>query len=99
MLNDEPNESDSICLISNQPLEDNSIKFYVLPLSIIGFCISFYHYLVQKVPGFSEVRPCEQGVSCNAQYIDWMGFITIPFLALTAFFLITVILGRISTKQ
>ncbi|KGI83889.1 MULTISPECIES: disulfide oxidoreductase [Exiguobacterium] len=79
--------------------EDSSIKFYVLPLSIIGFCISFYHYLVQKVPGFSEVRPCEQGVSCNAQYIDWMGFITIPFLALTAFFLITVILGRISTKQ
>jgi hypothetical protein len=32
-------------------------------------------------------------VPCNTDYINWLGFITIPFLALTAFTLITVILA------
>lgn len=64
---------------------DFSVKRIVLPMAAIGWCISFYHYLVQKVPGFAEIRPCLNGVPCNAQYINWFGFVTIPFLALTAF--------------
>ncbi|WP_050182495.1 disulfide oxidoreductase [Domibacillus robiginosus] len=66
------------------------LKKYVLPLSLIGGLISLYHYLVQKVPGFAEVKPCVQGVPCNVQYINWFGFVTIPFLALTAFTLISI---------
>jgi disulfide bond formation protein DsbB len=68
---------------------DVSIKKYVLPLSIIGGLISVYHYMLQKVPGFEGIKPCTNGVPCNVDYIDWLGFITIPFLALVAFFLIT----------
>lgn len=67
-----------------------SLKKYVLPLSIIGGVISLYHYLLQKVPGFTGIRPCTQGVPCNVDYINWFGFITIPFLALIAFILITI---------
>jgi disulfide bond formation protein DsbB len=66
------------------------LKKYVLPLSLIGGAVSFYHYLVQKVPGFAEIKPCVQGVPCNVQYINWFGFVTIPFLALTAFTLISI---------
>ena len=62
-----------------------SVKKFVLPMAIIGWCISFYHYMLQKVPGFAEIKPCVNGVPCNAQYINWFGFITIPFLALIAF--------------
>jgi disulfide bond formation protein DsbB len=69
---------------------DKSIKKYVLPLSIIGGSISIYHYMLQKVPGFKEIKPCTNGVPCDAEYINWLGFITIPFLALIAFILITV---------
>ncbi|WP_256757949.1 disulfide oxidoreductase [Cohnella sp. WQ 127256] len=69
---------------------ERTIKKYVLPLSIIGGIISLYHYMVQKVPGFEEIKPCTNGVPCNVDYIDWLGFITIPFLALIAFVLITV---------
>lgn len=69
---------------------DFGIKRYVLPLAAIGWCISFYHYLVQKVPDFAAVKPCVNGVPCNTQYINWAGFITIPFLALTAFTLIII---------
>ncbi|MCJ7840192.1 disulfide oxidoreductase [Lederbergia sp. NSJ-179] len=72
--------------------QNKKIKKYVLPLSIIGGCISFYHYLIQKVPGLAPVKPCVGGVSCSGQYINWLGFITIPFLALIAFILITVLM-------
>ncbi|MCT4783323.1 MULTISPECIES: disulfide oxidoreductase [Exiguobacterium] len=72
--------------------DDRAVKKYVLPLAIIGGTVSFYHYLVQKVPGFAAIKPCVQGVPCNVQYINWFGFVTIPFLALTAFTMITLLL-------
>jgi disulfide bond formation protein DsbB len=77
------------------------LKKYVLPLSLIGGLISFYHYLVQKVPGFAEIKPCVQGVPCNVQYINWFGFVTIPFLALTAFTLVSIsmVLLHLNTRE
>lgn len=71
---------------------ETNLKKYVLPLSLIGGLISFYHYLVQKVPGFAGVKPCVQGVPCNTQYINWFGFVTIPFLALMAFTVISILM-------
>ncbi|KAB8139157.1 disulfide bond formation protein B [Gracilibacillus oryzae] len=69
---------------------DRSVKKYVLPTVVIGWCISLFHYLEQKVPGFAEIKPCANGVPCSAEYINWLGFITIPFLALIAFTLIII---------
>lgn len=69
---------------------DPTAKKYVLPLAVIGWFISLNHYLVQKVPGFAEIKPCVNGVPCSAQYINWLGFITIPLLAFTAFTLIII---------
>lgn len=60
---------------------DTRVKKYVLPMAIIGAFISIMHYLEQKVPGFSGIKPCVSGVPCSGQYINWFGFITIPFLA------------------
>ncbi|MEC2074411.1 disulfide oxidoreductase [Alkalihalophilus marmarensis] len=80
-------------------LGDLKIKRYVLPLSFIGGSISLYHYLVQKVPYFAPITPCAEGVPCSMQYINWFGFITIPFLALTAFVLITVLLLFVRVKK
>ncbi|MFD1781514.1 disulfide oxidoreductase [Fredinandcohnia salidurans] len=71
---------------------DFSVKKYVLPLSVIGWCISLFHYLEQKVPGFAEIKPCVQGVPCTTEYINWFGFITIPFLAFIAFTIIIVMM-------
>jgi len=71
---------------------ETTIKKYVLPLSILGGLISLFHYLEQKVPGFAAIKPCTQGVPCSTAYINWLGFITIPFLALIAFTLITVLM-------
>lgn len=68
---------------------DKSVKKYVLSISIIGGSISLFHYLEQKVPGFAEIKPCANGVPCSTEYINWLGFITIPFLALIAFSLVS----------
>jgi disulfide bond formation protein DsbB len=69
--------------------DDRRIIPYTLPLSVIGGSISFYHYLLQKVPAMKSFTPCTQGVPCTGDYINWFGFVTIPFMALTAFVLIT----------
>ncbi|WP_341769670.1 disulfide oxidoreductase [Effusibacillus lacus] len=71
---------------------DTHITNYVLPFSIIGGSFSLYHYLEQKISYFGELTPCRVGIPCNVEYINWFGFITIPFLALACFFLITVIM-------
>jgi Disulfide bond formation protein DsbB len=72
--------------------DDLRIRKYVLPLSILGMCVSAFHYMEQKIPGFASIKPCTQGVPCSTQYINWFGFVTIPFLALVGFTLITLLL-------
>lgn len=78
---------------------DTSVKKYVLPLSIVGSIISFFHYLEQKVPGFGGIKPCVSGIPCSAEYINWFGFITIPFLALIAFTLINICMIILFVKK
>lgn len=72
--------------------DDRAFKVYVLPLSVLGAVIALYHYLEQKVPGFGSPALCGVGVPCTLEYINWLGFITIPLLSLTAFALITILL-------
>ncbi len=71
---------------------DARIVTYALPLSVTGGLISLYHYLIQKVPFLKETEPCKVGIPCTEDYINWLGFITIPLLALIAFILITLFL-------
>ena len=78
---------------------DSSVKKFVLPMSMLGGSISLLHYLEQKIPGFGGFKPCVNGVPCNAEYINWLGFITIPFLALVAFTLITIGMLILSFKK
>lgn len=71
--------------------KDTKIYLYTLPLSIWGMGISAYHYLMQKTSLFQEAATACGPVPCDVDYIDWLGFITIPLLAFVAFFLITII--------
>lgn len=61
-----------------------------LVFSIIGACISAYHYSIQKLSFMQEVAPACGRVPCTGEYINYFGFITIPFLALVAFILIII---------
>jgi len=68
--------------------DDWLLPKYVLPLSVSGIFVSAYHYLVQNNVFGSGF--CSAGVSCAIRYVNVFGFITIPFMALTAFILITI---------
>lgn len=68
---------------------DWHLPYYVLPLSLLGLGTSTYHYLLEKTDIFAGSSACRQGVSCTTQWINWYGFVTIPFLALVAFLIIT----------
>lgn len=61
-----------------------------LYLSGIGMLISIYHYGLQKVPFLGDASGICGDVPCNLQYINYFGFITIPFLAGVAFIVIFV---------
>lgn len=70
--------------------QDQKITRYVLPLSILGIVVSGYHYALQKIPALKAFEMCTSGVPCSGQYINWLGFITIPLLAFVGFTTITI---------
>ncbi|MBY0123141.1 disulfide oxidoreductase [Bacillus sp. S/N-304-OC-R1] len=68
--------------------KDYRISLYSMILSGIGACISLYHYSIQKVSFLADHAASCGRVPCTGEYINWLGFITIPFLALIAFIII-----------
>lgn len=69
--------------------QDDKITRYVLPFSILGILVSGYHYALQKIPALKAFEMCTSGVPCSGQYINWLGFVTIPLLAFIGFTTIT----------
>ncbi|MCC6563863.1 disulfide bond formation protein B, partial [Candidatus Uhrbacteria bacterium] len=76
--------------------KDDKVYQYILPLSVIGFCISLYHNILYYAVNWGIrpdwTGPCQAGISCTTRYIEWGGFITIPLLSLTAHLVITVLM-------
>lgn len=81
-----------IVLISGIALFQKNVKIALTTavFSIIGGSISIYHYGLQKISFLGDSAPTCGNVSCTGQYINYLGFITIPFLALTAFLIILI---------
>ena len=71
---------------------ESVVKFYALPLALVGLAISVWHYLIQTFPSLSSGASCDPDVPCSAKYVDVFGFISIPFMAGAGFTLITVLL-------
>lgn len=71
---------------------DRRIHLSVLPLSVIGLAIAVYHNLLYVGIIPEAMSACRAGVSCTTKFFEWFGFITIPFLSLTAFTVITILM-------
>ena len=66
---------------------DTGIRIYAIPLAAIGAVISVYHLTLEW--GLVEVSlVCEVSNPCSAVLFRQFGFISLPFLALTAFLLV-----------
>jgi len=71
---------------------DNLVGRYGAPLAAIGLAVSSYHYLLQRFPGL-EGGACSIGIPCSSAYFWMFGFISIPYMAGSAFALILVLLA------
>ena len=78
---------------------DGGVKYYALPLALIGLAISVYHNLLYYGILPESIAPCTQGVSCTSRQIEWLGFITIPLMALTAFVGVSLCLWFYKTEK
>ncbi len=72
--------------------QDNKAIKYAWPFSILGWLFSIYHNLLQWNIIPESAAPCKLGIPCSTAYINWLGFITIPFLAFIGFTLIILLL-------
>jgi len=70
---------------------DRVVWVYVLPQAVIGACIAAYHTQLQAFPG--QATFCTTTTPCTTRYIWEFHFVSIPFMALSAFtFVITMVL-------
>jgi disulfide bond formation protein DsbB len=72
--------------------QDEYLPAYVLPFSVIGIGVSTYHYLIE-LGVLNHPAVCSVGIPCNVRWVNYFGFLTIPFMALTAFIMITIIMA------
>lgn len=63
--------------------------FILIP---IGWLIALYHNLLYYKLIPESAAPCFAGISCTTKYIEWFGFVTIPFLSLVGFTSIFILL-------
>lgn len=72
--------------------KDNGIRLYAAVLAVIGLGVAIWHRLMQAFPSLESGACSAVGPPCSAPYIKEFGFVTIPYMALSAFALILVLL-------
>ena len=74
------------------------VRYYALPLALIGLAISVYHYLIQTFPSLEGGGGCDPTNPCSAKLVNVFDFISIPFMAGCGFIVIAVLLGLYVNK-
>lgn len=65
--------------------KNKDIHLYILPLAIVGWLIAGFHTLLQWKIIPDALAPCQAGISCTTKFINFFGFVTIPFLSFVSF--------------
>jgi len=71
---------------------DRQVVLYALPLTVVGMALSTYHYLLEHIPSLESGSGCDALNPCSLVWFERFGFVTIPFMALTGFVTITILL-------
>jgi disulfide bond formation protein DsbB len=70
---------------------DPGVRWYALPLAVAGGLVSVYHMLVERYPSL-EAGSCDPTNPCSIIWVERLGYLTIPTMALSGFVLIAVLL-------
>ncbi len=88
----------AILLIAAIRRDTRGGALYGLPLVVFGAIVSIYHIYIEHHPE-AETASCKIGAPCATKWIDKLGYITIPTLALTAFLAIGVLLAAALSRS
>jgi disulfide bond formation protein DsbB len=70
---------------------DREVRWYALPLAITGAAISTWHILVERFPSL-ESGSCDPANPCSIVWVEKLGYLTIPTMALSGFVVIALLL-------
>ena len=75
--------------------KDKGIRIYVFVLSVVGAVVALYHYISQLGwnPLDLECASLGYSVSCAQTFVLQFGYITLPFMAFSAFVLVALSTG------
>jgi disulfide bond formation protein DsbB len=62
----------------------DDLSVYVRVLASLGLVISAYHWLLERFPNI-DAGVCSTAVPCELVWFEKFGFVTLPFMAFTAF--------------
>ena len=71
--------------------KDDRIARYVLPIVLVGAGLSIYHVQLQLFP--EQSTSCSLDAPCTAKWVEVLGFVTIPWMALFSFVLVLALTG------
>jgi disulfide bond formation protein DsbB len=71
---------------------DDGIRIYGRALAAIGAVIATYHLALEWIPSL-DTGACGLGTPCTLVWFRALGFVSLPFLALSAFLLIFTLLS------
>ncbi|MEI7887651.1 MAG: disulfide bond formation protein B [Actinomycetes bacterium] len=77
---------------------DVLVKWYSVPLVLIGLGISIYHYLVERFPA-TVTFSCTGDIPCSTVWVWKFHFLSIPAMAGIGFSLIAVLVMLARTEQ
>jgi disulfide bond formation protein DsbB len=66
---------------------DPAVRRYAVPIAVIGALIATYHYALEWLP-WLDSGVCAASTPCTIVWFRELGFISLPYLALSAFLLI-----------
>jgi len=70
---------------------DPAVRWYAVPLAVAGGLVSVYHVMVERYPSL-ESGSCDPTNPCSIIWVERLGYMTIPTMALSGFALIAILL-------
>jgi disulfide bond formation protein DsbB len=82
----------AVILVVGAIRRDWTVRPYALTLALVGPLISIYHYLIERFPSLEVGGSCDPSNPCTLTLIWKFHYISIPFMALSAFALVATVL-------
>ncbi len=91
----------SVVIAIGIALRDKNLFLYAIPFVGAGLGLAIFHNLIYYGIVSESLSPCTQGVPCSSRQIEWLGFVTIPLMALFGFLgiLVCLVLHRGSQRR